>query len=275
MKQINLALGMLLFIPLLSCGNAESKTTPEYEKEKVIIEETTPVASVIAAVTSTELEKAKKDGKTVFLIVYDKEGADKDKAIKIAKDASSKKAKVTTVVELNITDKANSDLITKYRLAGAPMPLLLVIDKNGIAAGGMVLADATVDGLLKIIPSAKYSEVLKAINEQKGLLIVAYKKDMINKSKAIENCKKVVQTMSNSLVLVELNMDDANEAVLIKQLNVSSIATEPIIYAINKSGQVTGTFDIKASTDDLKNATNKVIKSGGCGTGGCAPGKKC
>lgn len=216
-----------------------------------------------------QIEQANKKGKTVFLVVYEREGADKDKAVKIAREAHLKRAKTTTVIELNKSDKANNELITKYRLAGAPMPLLLVIDKNGIPAGGLVLANATADALIKIIPSAKHSEILKAINDQKGVLIVAYKIGMVNKTKAIENCKKAIKSMNNGAVMVELNIDDANEANLIKQLKVNTSTTEPIIYTVNKLGQITGIFDVNASTIDLKNAISKVIR--GC----CGPGKAC
>lgn len=265
-----IAIGMLFIIPLLSCGNAESKINTEKETENVLADKSSPGNLPATESSSLELEKAKNDGKTVFLVVFNKEGADKDKALKIAKDASAKKAKETKVIELNTGVKANSDLVTKFRLAGAPLPLIIVIDINGNAAGGVVLADATVDVLLNIIPSPKFSEVLKALTEQKGLLVVAYKEGMENKSKAIEKCKKAIQLMNNSAVLVELDIDNTNEASLMKQLQVDFMATEPVIFAINKNGQVTGNFDIKASTNELKNATKKVIQSG-CGSG-CKPG---
>ena len=223
---------------------------------------------------TTLIETANKSGKAVFLVVFDKAGADKDKAMMIAKDASAKKSNSVAVIEANTTDSENSGLVAKYRLAGAPLPLILVLDKNGTAAGGFVLAQATADGLVNTIPSPKFSEILKGLSSQKSVLIVAYKESMVKKTAAIAKCNEAVKSMNNGAITVELNIENKDEATLLNNLRVNALATEPVIYAINKAGQVTGTFPGETAATQLVLAANKVASSG-CGPSGCAPGSSC
>jgi len=219
------------------------------------------------------IESANKNGKAVFLVVFDKTGTEKDKAVNIAKEATAKSPNTAQVVELNTLDAENSGLIAKYRLSGAPLPLILVIDKHGTAAGGFVLAQATSEGLLKAIPSPKYSEILQGLSAQKSVLVVAYKESMAKKAEAITKCNEAIQLMTNGIT-VELNMDNKEEASLMNNLKVNKLATEPIIYTVNKLGQVTGNFSVTTPTSELVSAANKTATSG-CGPKGCAPGTSC
>lgn len=220
------------------------------------------------------IKAANKSGKVVFLIVFDKAGADKDKATEIARTASAKKKNLVEVVELNTTDSDNSGLVSKYSLSGAPLPLILVLDKNGTAVYGFPHGSATADDLLKTIPSPKFSEVIKGLTEQKSVFIVAYKKSMISKATAIANCNEAVKSMNNNAITVELNIENQEEATLLDNLKVNALATEPVIYAINKTGQVTGTYNSETAPAQLVLAANKVVSSG-CGPKGCAPGSSC
>ena len=97
----------------------------------------------VNAQTATEIEKAGKSCKPVFLVAYNANGADADKAVTIANEAKKNLKAASLVIKMNTTDAANSGLVAKYRLAGAPLPLILVLDKNGTTAGGVALKDDT------------------------------------------------------------------------------------------------------------------------------------
>lgn len=281
MKTIQTIALSLLFTSLASaCNNTpslvgESNTDVlayEAKETEMSPSESTEAVTVLAK-TSDMIAAAAKAGKAVFLVVFDKAGEDKDKAMAIAKEASAKKPKTIEIIELNTSDAGNSDLVTKYRLAGAPLPLIIVLDKNSIAAGGLILSEATADGLLDIIPSPKYSEVLKALNDQKAVFIVTYKETMAGKAQAISSCNEAAKSVPNGAVVIQLNIDSKTETVLLNNLKVNSLSTEPVIYVINKAGQVTGTLKSDAKVTDLATAATKVIRGGCCpgGGGGCGP----
>jgi len=218
---------------------------------------------------ASQIAVANKNGKAIFLVVFDKKGADKEKAIGIAKKALIKKSNSAKIVELNTTEASNTGLVSKFRLTGAPLPLIIVIDKNGVPVGGLLLSEATPEKLSEMIPSPKYSEVLKALNDKKSVFIVAYKETMVEKNKAIANCISAAKAMNNGATVVLLKIDNKAEKSLIENLRINTIATRPAIYAINKSGQITGTFTPEANVVQLTKAANKVAS--GCGSG-CASG---
>ena len=224
--------------------------------------------------TDKSIKTANKNGKIVFLVVFDKSGAAKDNALSIAKTASTRRKSLSEVVELNITDNDNRNLLKKYGLSGAPLPLILVLDKNGTAVSGFPPGSATVDELVEKIPSSKSSEIMKGLTEKKSVFVVAFKKSMTQKSVAIANCNEAAKSMNDGAIVIELNIEDKEETTLLQNLKVDLSANEPVIYAINKTGQVVGTFPFETSSKQLVLAAIK-LPSTSCGPNGCAPGSSC
>ncbi|MFA6873858.1 MAG: hypothetical protein WCQ86_07770 [Bacteroidaceae bacterium] len=272
MKLIQAIILSMLCTPVMaSCNNpkASNRGNQTLSATNVNNLEETPRNTSQGKGVAEQIKSVNKAGKAIFLVVYDKKGADKDKAIAIAKKALLAKSNSVKILELNTTEASNKELVTKFRLTGAPLPLIIVIDKNGTPTGGLLLSQATPDALSKLIPSPKFSEVLKALNDEKSVFVVAYKETMIEKTKAIASCKEATKAMNNGATIVLLNIENKAEKLLIDNLRINTIAKEPIIYVINKSGQITGTFTPKVNSAQLSAAANKVIS--GCGSG-CASG---
>ena len=225
----------------------------------------------VNAQTATEIEKAGKSCKPVFLVAYNATGADADKAVTIANEAKKNLKAASVVIKMNTTDAANSDLISKYRLAGAPLPLILVLDKNGTTAGGLALKDATSAKLIEMIPSPKTSELIKALSEGKSVYIVVYKESMTSKKSIVDNCAVACSKMDNKSATVLVALDDKNETRLLQSLKSDPNAKEPITYVINKSGQVAGTYSGMTDVNMLV-TTAKKAPAGGCCPGGAKTG---
>jgi hypothetical protein len=223
--------------------------------------------SRVNAQTTTEIEKATKSGKAIFLIAYNTSGADADKAISIANSAKKTIKASSAVIKLNTSDAANSPLVTKYRLAGAPLPLILVLDKNGTTAGGYALKDATAEKLADLIPSPKMSELLKELSNGKSAYVVVYKESMTSKKSIMDNCAVACSKMDNKSVTVLVALDDKKETKLLQTLKCDVNAKEPVTYVINASGQVAGTFNGLTDVNTLV-STAKKAPAGGCCPGG-------
>jgi hypothetical protein len=220
----------------------------------------------IIAQTSTEIASAGKSGKAVFLVAYNANGPDAEKAVSIANDAKTILPSSTAVVKMNTTDAANSELISKYRLTGTPLPLILVLDKNGSAAGGFVLKDATSQKLADLVPSPKMSELLLALSNGKSVYVVVYKESMTSRKSIMENCATACSKMENKSVVVTVNMEDKKETKLLQTLKCNLNAAEPVTYVINTAGQITGTYTGLADVNSLVSSATKVA------AGGCCPG---
>ena len=226
----------------------------------------------VNAQSAAEIEKANKSGKAVFLVAYNANGPDADKAVSIANGAKKNLNAITTVVKINTTEASNSALVSKYRLTGAPLPLILVLDKNGNAAGGFILKDATSEKLVDLIPSPKNSEIITALVAGKSVYIVTYKESMASKKNIIDNCYLACNKMENKSVIVKVDMNDKKETKLLQTLKCDLNAKEPVTYVINSAGQITGTHSGLTDVSTLVSSAKKAPKSSCCPSGSTKTG---
>ena len=218
------------------------------------------------ATVQSEIKNANKAGKVVFLVVTEPNNADNDGAMNMGKSAQKLHPK-SVVVKMNRADAANKELVTKYGLSGAPLPLLLVISSNGVLAGGAMYKQATAKGLVAMIPSPKKAEVLLAINQGKSVFVVVSKKSMLKKKDVLSKCELACKEMNGKAKVIEIDLEDIKEKRFLNELKVNQTAAKPQTYVINTKGQLTGSLSGVVNTKTLiATATKKV--SGGC----CAPG---
>ena len=228
------------------------------------------------ATVKSDLDAASKNGNSVFLVVTDPNVAGTDKALEIANKAKASISK-SVVVQMNRSDAANLELVTKYRLTGAPLPLILVIASNGIVTAGYTVDQATPELLVKAIPSPKKSEVMKVLSEGKSVFIVVTGKSMAEKGTIMNTCQQACIEMENNAKMIEVSLDDPKETQFLTELKVNMAATEPTTYVINSKGQITGTFTDDVNSTTLVASAKKVAASGCCPPGSgksCGPVKK-
>ncbi|MFZ4414362.1 MAG: hypothetical protein ACOYOV_14860 [Bacteroidales bacterium] len=228
------------------------------------------VTNSFAQGSKKEIEKAQKSGKTIFLIVTDKTAKGTDALIKIAEN-TKKKAKNTEVVKLDRDDKANAALIAKYRLAGAPLPMVLVVATTDVVTGALSVSDASVEKLIADIPSKNQADVLLGFENGKAALIICGKKNAKDKDALMAECKSAAASLGNKASVVFIDIDNKDEANFIALLNPDKTKTTVLIF--NGKGQYTGVHESKAKSTELVKAVNKKV--GGCAPGSCGSGKKC
>ncbi len=220
----------------------------------------------------TELDKAKKAGKAVFVVVTGTGATDTDKATTIAKGANGI-YKNAIVIQMNRDDAANASLVAEWRLAGAPIPLILVISSKGQPTGGYVLAQATAENIAALVPSPKLEEVYAAIASSKHAIVVFTKKSFVDRTEVIKIAKDAVAKLNNEAVFVEVDMDDSKENGFMNQLRIDKLSTKAsVTVVINKQGQVAGTSTTVPDAAKLVAAAKTPVRGGcgpGCGPAGC------
>jgi len=221
--------------------------------------------------TKQELEKSQKAGKNTFLIIYDKTSKGTEELIKMAEDAG-KKAKNTVVIKLNKDDKSNGELITKYRLEAASLPLVLILAPNGAISAGFTSENASVEKLISFIPSKTQADVLLGFQNGKAAFIVCGKKNSKDKTALETECKKAITNLGNNAIQVFVDVDSKNEENFLALLKPDKTKTTVLIF--NGKGQYTGTLESKATSAELVATVNKKI-GGCCSSGGsCGSNKK-
>lgn len=270
-----------LFFFVQSCNNTkvESKQTTANNSPVA----TVPVATVSmekeeepepsgSSAISGELEKAKADGKAVFVVVTGNGSADTEKAVSIAEGAKSI-YKNAEVVEMNRDDAANAELVNEWRLTGAPVPLILVLSSKGQLTGGRLLTQATAENVAELVPSPKLETVYSAIANNKHAIVVFTKDSFSDKPETLKSCKEAVTMLENHAVLVEVDMNDSKESSFMKQLRINeATTTASVTLVINNQGQVAGTSTTIPDAKKLATAALTPVRGGcgpGCGPAGC------
>ncbi|MCK9613556.1 MAG: hypothetical protein M0R16_11800 [Bacteroidales bacterium] len=228
-----------------------------------------PVLSV-----KEQLDKAKKEGKSVFLVITGTGATGVDKALTIANGAKAKVPK-SVVIQMNKDDAANSDLVTKFGIGFVQVPFILVLSPRGIAVAGFPALQATADLLVQSIPSPKKEEVLLAVSEKRPVFIVVSKKGLTDKTTVLANCKATSTKMPNKPSVVEFDFNDSKETDFLKQIGVTAINDKTITVVANASGQITDKYEGIVLETALTSSANKVIKTGGCAPGACGGKSSC
>lgn len=221
--------------------------------------------------SKADLEKAKKEGRLVFLVITDNTITKADQARKIAKEASTKVEK-SMVLMFNRDEPDNKNLVAEYGVASLELPFILIISPKGVAVGGYPENVATVEMLLKGIPSPKQDEVLVSLEQKKPVFIVISKSGLTDKEAITTNCKNASAKMSPKGTIVEIDFADPKETAFLKQLGVTTINDKTITVVTNNTGMVTDKYIGNANESKLMSSAYKQIKSGGCCPGGSKSG---
>ena len=227
------------------------------------------MTSVAGASVRSELNLAVKQGQVAFILVTEPGAAGTVQAKEIIQQAMLR-VKRSTLIELERSDPENAALVAQFRLAGAPVPLILLVARNGVIAGGLLASQATSETLVGMVPSPKKAEILQALQSGKPVFITATRKGMPNEPKAVAACVAACSKMGDKSVLVRIDMADPREEAFLSELKVNTSSTRPVTLVINVQGQLTGSYTEVQDVASLVQAATRT--GGGCAPGACGPG---
>ncbi len=223
----------------------------------------------------TALDKAKGSGQAVFVVVTENGNAETGKAVAIAEKAKSL-YKNAVVVQMKRDDAENAQQVNEWRLSTAPVPLILVLSPKGLLTGGLILAQATPENLVAMVPSPKKGEVIEQLMTGKSVFILVSSKTMTAKGKQLTACQQACMEMQQQAKIVEIDLNDPQELSFLNELKINRNITEPTTYVVNSRGQVTGSFTGDTNAAALTASAKKIVTSSCCPAGSgqtCAPAK--
>lgn len=211
-----------------------------------------------------DLQAAAQAGNVAFILIYDQTAARMDQARQIVAGACQQ-LPGSVAIEVDRNDATNAEFVTKYKVATAPVPLVLVASSTGVITSGLVIQErATVDFLVKTVPSAKKAEIVKALSERNAVIVTASRRGMPTTNAVNTACMLACQQMPGRSVQVEIDMDDPAEASFLRELKVNLASTEPVTLVANAQGQIAGIYTGEVQVSELVAAATKKV-------GGCCP----
>jgi hypothetical protein len=221
------------------------------------------------------LSAAVSKGQVAILLVTGPDSQNSEQARATVREAA-RQIQGCVTVEMDKADASNAALVSRFGLAGAPVPLILMFASNGALAGGIPSAKATPEAIVRMVPSPKKAAVLQELQAGNAVFLVASRKTMSDQATAMENCALACGRVQGKAATVQVDLDDAAEKTFLADLRVSAAAESPVTVVINPQGQLTGSFT--GAVDVAALAQAATTKAGGCcppGSGkSCAPPKK-
>lgn len=195
------------------------------------------------AAAQDELASAQAAGRTVFLVLTDAAAQGVEEARALARRAQEL-APQSAVVELNRSEASSAALVERYRLKAAPVPLVLVIASNGVAAGAQKPGKGAAERLVALIPTPRKAEVLAAFQDQKLAFVAFTRASLAEQSALFEAMSKAVEALGHRAVNVVVNVDDPAEARFLAERKVDAAAlAKPVLFVLNAKGQTLGRLE--------------------------------
>jgi hypothetical protein len=223
--------------------------------------------SVAWASTESALAAAAAAGHPVFLVVTEGDAAGMDAARRVTSDAQ-KLAPGTSILEMDRSDKANAAVVKKYRLETVPVPLILVLAANGVAAGGARPGAVTPERLAAMIPTPARAALLRSIDEKKATLVVFARESTEGRDAARKAAEDAATALRGAATVVLVDLDDEKEAKFVAESKVDPKSKQPLVAVYNAKGQAIETFSGVPKVEALVAAVSKEPKE-------CCPGGRC
>ena len=270
-QLLSLFIANALTISACNNSNADDKKINDNKTVQQKTETGQQTVQPVNTKLQSDLDRAKRDGKAVFVVVTGTGSTDTEKAIEIAKGAVTI-YKNAVIAQMNRDDAANAQLVDTWRLSGAPLPIILVLSTKGLLSGGFVLNEATADKIAALVPTPKMEEVYTAIGLNKPSIVVFTKKTFADKSEVIKNAQVAVIVLNDEAIFVEVDIEDPDETNFINQLRIDKSTNASITIVFNKLGQVVETLTTIPEVEKLVTAAKAPVKKTcgpGCGSKGC------
>jgi hypothetical protein len=173
---------------------------------------------------------------------------------------------------VDIASASEAELVNKYNVRSAAMPIVLVFAPNGVLTGGFRTADITEDKLKGAIASRGMQESMKALQENKIVFICCQgEKTRFNKEAmaGVDDFKADARYAAYAAV-VKIDPADAAEKSFLTLLKMDPNAKDAATAILVPPNMVLGVTNGPTS----KAAVLKMLasaSSGGCGPKGCGP----
>lgn len=220
-----------------------------------------------------EIKTHNNNGKTVFVVLTDSKAQGLDTARRVAKAAQERVAK-SEIVVLNRDDIANRAAVAQYRVAGAPVPLVLVVASNGLPVGAAKpMAPGASERLVGLVPSPAKAKYLKILSQRQVAMVVFSRRTMEEQSPLFEQITAFGRMPKIGTGTVLVNLDDNAEAAWIKQWKMDpKTIKRPLLIFVNPKGQVIGQLEGAPSAQKMQEMASKKADGCGCGNPKCKGG---
>jgi hypothetical protein len=217
------------------------------------------------------LERAAAAGKYLLILFY-RNNDDSTKAMKkVFASAAIKLASKANSITIDVTDAAEKDIVAKFAVDRAPMPLTLVVAPTGAVTGGFP-GEVTEEQVTGAFVSPGLASCLTALQAGKLVLLCVQNSSTKSNDAALKGVQafKADARYAQFTEVVSLDPADAAEAKFLAQLKIDPATPVAVTAFMGPPGSVIAKYN-GATDKNTMIAALTAVTSGGCGSGGCGP----
>ena len=216
--------------------------------------------------------RAAQNNKYLFLFFYNKDDETCKKMAYVIENAKSNLLSRADFYSVDVADSGEAEVIKKYNVSLANLPLTIAIAPNGAITAGFPKV-VTEEELKNAFVSQGTEKVIKVVQEGKLALVCFQNKNTKNRKQALiaaEGLAKDKQ-FNGAVEIIELDPKDEKEKSLVETCQVKSSNTATIVFLI-PPGRIIGKFDSeRISKDALMTTLVRSISSCGSSGSSCSP----
>lgn len=256
-----LAISTVLAIPDLAMLPAEAQTA-----------QTEPQGSRAASAGQEAIAGAAKDGKYAFVLFYRSDDAATQALRKRVAPQAQSIADRAQLVEVNVKAADEKELVKRFDVSRAPMPLVLAIAPTGAVTKHWFLDLKTIqlsDGFV----SPGQARCLKALQDGKIVLVCIQNDQTADNGAAMRGVEDFTQDprYASSTATVTVDPADEREASLLKQLEVAPDTKRAVTVLMAPPASRLATYEGATTKDTIASAVTKSSSHGCDPDSGCCP----
>jgi hypothetical protein len=265
-----LVTGGLVSVALTGCGSSTAQTEGAPARGATDRPKTSRDLRGGSGKSIAAIKQAADAGKYLF-VFFSKTDDDQTLAMrKVFDKAMEKVADRAQSVAVNVSDDSENDIVDKFGLSRAPMPLVLAMAPNGAVTGGFPTKFEEKQ-LLDAFATPGTEKVVRSLQDGKLVFVCVQNDKTKSNDAAMQGVRdfKTDARFASATEIVTLDPTDAKEASFLTDLKVSPDTAEATTVFVAPPGTALGKFEGATNKDALVEVLSKA--NTGCGTGGCGP----
>jgi hypothetical protein len=271
---------MSLFCPTIVAAILAANTTAGMAQERAANASAATAEKQVTAKPSpcqAIIDRAMAANRYVFIFFWKEEDSQTKKAWSVLQPAVANMADSAEAASIRITNPAEKQVINKYDVSRAPMPLVLAVAPCGAITKAFAKTFDE-EQLRTAFVSPCEQSCLKALQSRKLVLVCVTAPSNPNEPATLPKAVKDFKAdpkYGSATEIVLINAKDKDEAKFLKEIDVGELAELPATVFLAPPRAMIGRFGPAATKDafvaKLVAAQSNPCGGGKCGPGGCPP----
>lgn len=259
---------------IVGCSSSTSAESDVQSSARVVTDETPSSQSRAAGAGMAAMGKAAQAKKYLFALFRKSDDSQVSAMRATLEEVMKEVADRADMVEVDVTAESEKDMVDKFGLDRAPMPLILAIAPNGAITGGFP-TQVDKQKLLDAFASPGTEKCVKQLQDNKLVFLCVQNGKTKSNDEAMKGVRefKADDRFAQATEIIMMDPTDTAEASFLKDLQIDPKTETAVTVFLAPPGVPVAMYDGATDKDEIVATLQKAVSScagGKCGPGGCS-----